>query len=123
VLLVIAGIGGITLRRWSRKLLIGAFAASAILAIGLGPQLVQLQREVSAESAAHFERTMQAMRTAGGTDAPQQVAGVMTSVMRTTTAATTIAAIGLIVVMVGICVAGIIFLMHPRTRSRFEPSA
>jgi hypothetical protein len=119
-ILIIAGIGGIRLRRWGRRLLIGAFAATAIVAAGLGPELVRLQREVAAENAAQFERTMRAV---GETEAGRQVSGVMTSVMQTTGAAATITAIGLIVLVSGICVAGAIFLLHPRTGARFEASA
>lgn len=120
VVLIIAGIGAIRLRGWGRKLLIGAFTAAAILAAGLGPELVRLQSEVAAENAAHFERTM---RTVGETEAGRQVSGVMSSVMRTTSAAATITAIGLVVAIAGICVAGAIFFLHPRTRARFAASA
>ena len=117
-LLIIAGIGAIRLRRWGRTLLIGAFAATAIVAAGLGPEMVRLQSEVTAETTANFERTMHAV---GETAAGREVSGVMTSVMRTTSAAATITAIGLIVLVAGISVAGAIFFLHPRIRHQFVP--
>jgi hypothetical protein len=120
VAMIIAGIGCLSLRRWGRKLLIGAYLGGAMLAVGLGPEMVRVQKEVNAESTAHIERTLRRMSATG---ANQQVTDMMGTAMRTTGSFVTIAAIGFIVLMAAACVAGAVFLLHPRTRARFEPPA
>ncbi len=120
IAMIIGGIFCLGLRSWARKLLIGAFAAGAMVVIGLGPEMVRLQMEVTAENAAYFERVMREASD-GKVVSPEvkKVTDVMGTVMKTTGSAATVMAVSMLALTAAACLAGAIFLLHPRIRVLF----
>lgn len=118
LLLVVGGIGCLGLRRWSRTLLVAAFAAALMLNLATAAPSVRMRGALAAVNTQHFERLMTAGN--GGRPEVQQIARTMGSFVRVTGTLTLVGMIALIAVSALACVAGPIFLLHPRTRARFQ---
>lgn len=119
-LLIVGGIGCLGLRRWSRALLVVAFAAALMLNLGTAAPSVRMRGALAAVNTQHFERIMSAGN--GGRPEVQQIARTMGSFVRVTGTLTLVGMIALMAVSALACVAGPIFLLHPRTRARFQPA-
>ena len=119
-LLIIGGIGGLGLRRWSRPLLVAAFAAGLIVNLGTARRSVQMRTELAAVNTQHFERVMAAGDS--GSAELQQLARSMGSFVRVTGDLTLAGMVVWLAVSTLASVAGAIFLLHPRTRARFQPA-
>jgi hypothetical protein len=119
-LLIVGGIGCLALRRWSRFVLLGAFTAALMLDLGTAPGVVRLRMDLAQVNADYFERTLQVGALANKPEV-QQVTRAMGSFVRVTSSLTLIGVLAMIVVTAVASAAGTIFLLHPRTRARFQP--
>lgn len=119
VLLIVGGIGALGFRRWSRGLLVAAFAAELTLTLGTAAPSVRMRVDLAAVNTQHFERMM-----AAGNDRPevQQLARTMGSFVRMTGTLTLVGLVVFIAVSALACVAGAIFMLHPHTRARYQPA-
>jgi len=119
-LLIVGGIGCLALRRWSRWLLLAAFTGALVLDLGTARGMVQMHRELAQVNADYFERTLQVGELANKPEV-QKVTRAMGSFVRGTSSLTLVGVLGMIVVTALASAAGTIFLLHPRTRARFQP--
>lgn len=123
VVLVVAGVACLGLRRWGRRLLAAGFTAGLLVELGLARPLYALQNEVMTLNEAFFERTMQSVSSAGAGTAVEQVTRTMDSFVRMSGTAARIGFLLLSAVAALACAAGALYMLHARTRARFEASA
>ena len=119
-LLVVGGIGCLALRRWSRFVLLGAFTAALMLDLGTAPGVVRLRLDLAQVNADYFERTLQVGELANKPEI-QKFTHAMGSFVRLTSSLTLIGVVALIGFTAIASAGGTIFLLHPRTRARFQP--
>lgn len=119
-LLVVGGIGCLGLRRWSRWTATAGFVATLLLNLGTAPATFRMRAELAEVNNRHLQRIFD-LGNAGKPEV-QQVARTMGSFVRVTAKATTIGTMVVTVLVIAACLAGAIFMLHPRTRARFQPA-